>query len=148
MVIILTVSFMQAAQHLAHFLPEVPLLTCPKLTFAFFTIYFYSCHSQSVTRRFIFIFLFHCFFQLLSSHFWFVIISLPQPRSLILTLLTIHFFLCDSPDATYFQQLKELNSSKIWGTAFPLTSCSSCTLCRRVQNNYIFDYDKGGTSCV
>lgn len=107
MVILLTVSLMQAAQGLTHFLPKVPLLTCPKLTFAFFTIYFYSCHSHSVTRRFMGFFPFHYFFQLISSRFWFVIVSLPQPRCPILTLLTMHFFVCDSLDSVYFQQLHD-----------------------------------------
>lgn len=53
-----------------------------------------------------FFFPFYYFFKLLGSHFWFVMISLPQePRSPIFTLLTIHLFLCDSPDSMYFQQL-------------------------------------------
>lgn len=40
MVTLLTVSPMQAAQDLMHFLPEIPLFTYPKLTFTFFTIFF------------------------------------------------------------------------------------------------------------
>lgn len=145
---------MQAAQDLTHFLPKVPLLTCPKLTFAFFTIYFYSfIHNcnYSVTRRFMGFFPFHYFFQLINSHFWFVIVSLPQPRCPILTLLTIHFFVCDSLDSVYFQQLHDRLATEFQQG---LRHCISTDfmlqlyLCRTVQNHDIINDDKGGTYCL
>lgn len=128
---------MQAAQDLTHFPPEVTLLTCPKLTFIFFTIYFHSCHSNSVPGQFILFLPFHQFFQLLSPHFWFAMISLPHPRSPILTLFTIHLLLCDSPDSMHFQQLYDRFATEF---QHDLRHCISTDfmlqlyLGRRVQN--------------
>lgn len=99
-----------------------------------------------------FFFPFYYFFKLLGSHFWFVMISLPQEtRSPIFTLLTIHLFLCDSPDSMYFQQLCDTFATEFQQD---LRHCISpefmlqLYLCRRVQNHDVFDDDRGGTYCL